>query len=243
MPEAPATAEPGRAIGARPRRHPTRSSEAEETPVQAGRRRRTQLCRAAARPASPGPPAEAPAPAEPGEEPQAVYDRVLRGTARQRVLSAGGRGAREGRPGQGRDEACAHRSRRPTRRNPFPALPQPTVGRPSPNHRALPRRPRPSRSRAPSLRPRRRATAAATGSDMPPRARRPGPRAGGQGGEDPEAVYERVLAEEKAKGSSPTRWRRVVPRRRGSVPRRAPRGRADERRDLAAGRHLARSRS
>ena len=221
---------PSRPSGAATDQPDAIKSEAEETPSEPER----EEAEAVAEPqpaASPGAPAEAPAPAEPGEEPQAVYDRVLqeqrdKGSSPQ-VAEARAKVARvKAERGVRASIAPAHAA------EPVPSVPQQTrsgrartVGRSRGDRARAGGGPRRS-DRDGGTRPRGR-------KRHPPRPSPPRPRRVARTRRPPtNACWPR-----RRRRARPTRSRRVVRRRRGSVPRRAPGGRADDR-DVAAGRDL-----
>ncbi len=192
---APATAEPERAIGAATDQPDAIKSEAEETPSKPERKEAEAVAEPQAA-ASPGAPAEAPAPAEPGEEPQAVYDRVLqeqrdKGSSPQ-VAEARAKVARvKAERGVRASIAPAHAA------EPVPSVPQQTrPAEPEPSGAPEATAPEPE---AGPVAPTETEDAAA-GPEATSAATQPAQTE--EGGEDPEAAYERVLAEEKAKGSS-----------------------------------------
>ena len=226
---APASAEAEQTIGTADDQPDAIKSEAEQTPSKPERREAEAVAEPQAASASRGAPTAAatPIPAEPGEEPQAVYERVLqeqrdKGSSPQ-VAEARAKVARV------KAERGLRASVAPApAAEPVPSAPQETrPAEPEPSGAPEATEPRPEQgpvapteTEAVAAEPEAAAPpetedAAATAqpeaaaptetedeaATAEPEAKAAQP-SGDAGGEDPDAVYDRVLAEEKAKGSS-----------------------------------------
>ena len=222
---APTTAEAEQTIGTAEDQPDAIKSEAEQTPSKPERKEAEAVAEPQAASTSRGAPAETaatPAPAEPGEEPQAVYERVLqeqrdKGSSPQvaearakvaRVKAERGLRASIAPAPAVEPVSSAPQETRPAEPEPSGAPqatePQPEQGPVAPTATEEETAPAEPEAAAPAAEAAATETEAAPTDDetAPAEPEAAAPPSDDAGGEDPDAVYERVLAEEKAKGSS-----------------------------------------